>query len=577
VTLNEALALGNVRRGASPLRKHRLVCGFEPLHLATLLRAHLLKRLPGDVELQCGVYGDFLGNLAASTQSDAIAAAVVLEWSDIDPRLGLRSSGGWTSVAKAEILKSTLERYAFIETALAQLATRMPVGVVPPSLPFPPIGNTRAAQISAFELELAQQLGTFLLRISVLPGVRIARLSSVGDVLDARMELMVGFPYSVDFADKLAAAVAEVLWPAPVKKGLITDADDTLWRGIVGEVGPEAVSWSQDAHTQAHGLYQQMLGNLSDQGVLIGICSKNELSVVEAALGRDDLFVSPEIFFPIHASWGAKSAGIAHILETWNVGADSVVFVDDNLMELEEVRQAYPDITGVHFNGKDANVVWQLLEKLRDLFGKPVLVEEDQIRANSIRTNATIKKMAGGEYKSPEFLKSLDGTVTISWHVAPSDKRPLDLINKTNQFNLNGYRISEGDWQRALEDRATVIAIVSYADKFGPLGKVAVVMGRIQGDTLRLTHWVMSCRAFSRNVEHHTLHELFRQTGVEQMFFDVIATERNKPLQNFFREVGISQLGSEGGCLTRAQFTGADHARPHKVIHFTGEVANMTP
>ena len=139
-------------------------------------------------------------------------------------------------------------------------------------------------------------------------------------------------------------------------------------------------------------------------------------------------------------------------LKTWNIAADAVVFVDDNPMELEEVRRTHPGITCLRFPTKDAAAVWNLLGELRDLFGKPVLTEEDRLRQASIRASAQIQEMTENA-ASPEFLRTLQGTVTLDWSVDSSDKRPLDLINKTNQFNLNGLRIGEGEWHRHLENR----------------------------------------------------------------------------------------------------------------------------
>ena len=381
-----------------------------------------------------------------------MGAVVVIEWSDVDPRLGLRSSGGWSNDTKSHILGNCDQRYTHLETAIQKLAARMPVAVAPPSLPLPPIGNTIRAQSSPLELELEQQLAAFLLRLSRLPGVRILqRQRTESSGMDVRMEFLAGFPYTVSFADTLASSLVDVLYQPAPKKGLITDLDDTLWSGLVGEVGVEGVSWSQERHTQTHGLYQQMLGHLAGCGVLLGVCSKNELSTVEAALARKDLFLNPESLFPVHANWGPKSASIARILKTWNIAADAVVFIDDNPMELAEVEQAHPGITCVLFPKKDAAGAWNLLGSLRDLFGKPVLMDEDRLRQASIRASAQIQEMSG-DAASPEFLRTLEGTVTLDWSADSSDKRALELINKTNQFNLNGRRIGEAEWRRYLEE-----------------------------------------------------------------------------------------------------------------------------
>jgi FkbH-like protein len=574
MTLNQALAVINSRRESVVGGLYYLICGFEPLHLATLLRAHLLERCAGgkNLEVHHGMYGDLRGNIELAAQSSAIASAIVLEWSEIDPRLGLRSSGGWSNQAKSDILDNCLQRYANLESGIEKLAVRMPVAILPPNLPLPPIGNTIRAQSSVLELELHGQLAAFLLRLARLPGVRIVqppRMDAYHDAcLDARMELLAGFPYTVPFADALASALVQVLCPPVPKKGLITDLDDTLWSGIVGEVGVEGVSWTQERHTQAHGLYQQMLGHLAGCGVLLAVCSKNEISTVDAALARKDLFLNPESLFPIHASWGSKSASISKILQTWNIAADAVVFVDDNPMELAEVQQAHPGITCLQFPKKDAAAVWNLLGELRDLFGKPMVMEEDRLRAASIRASAHILEMTD-DAASPDFLRTLQGTVTLDWSSDSSDKRALELINKTNQFNLNGLRIGEGEWTRHLEDANTVLAVASYQDKFGPLGKIAVLLGSRHGAKVKVSHWVMSCRAFSRRLEHHTLDGLFQHSNAEEVEFAFKATERNQPLHEFFAALEIDPDPEGAYRISRSGFLEQRGDLPHQVSNLT--------
>jgi FkbH-like protein len=571
VTLNQALALIRERKGRGQKRVQFLVCGFQPLHLGTFLNAHVAERFPEDhVEVLTGLYGDFAGNLAKAADSPATGAAVAMEWADIDPRLGLRSSGGWSGQATHDIAAGARERCAQFAAAVERVAARMPVALAPPSLPLPPIGNTVRAQSSVLELELAVALDSFLLQLARLPGVRIAdrwrleQLSPGPARLDARMELMAGFPYSISHAAALGWSLAEVLYPRAPKKGLITDLDDTLWAGIVGEVGPDAVTWHQDSHTQLHGLYQQMLGHLADCGVLLGVSSKNEIAVARAALARKDLLLDAGVLFPVVANWGPKSIAVGEILKAWNIGADSVVFVDDNPMELSEVRQALPAITCLEFPKNDAAKLWAMLGELRDLFGKPVLLEEDRLRRSSIRATVELRE-AGADTSSPAFLRGLEGTVTLDYRKNPTDKRPLELINKTNQFNLNGRRISEGEWRRWLEADDVVTVVVSYQDKFGPLGKIAVFVGQRQGHCLGVLHWVMSCRAFSRRIEHHTLDGLFGSLPVEAMEFAFEPTPRNQPLQEFFQSLRIEKDAGGVYRLSHSQWLDRRGSLPHQI------------
>ena len=141
----------------------------------------------------------------------------------------------------------------------------------------------------------------------------------------------------------------QCLFPAPPKKGIITDLDQTLWKGILGDAGVDGISWSLDGKSQAHALYQQVLASLADSGVLVAIASKNDPDLVEAALQRPDILLPPSQIFPMEVGWGVKSDAVGRILETWNIGADSVVFVDDSPMELAEVAEKYPGIECLRF------------------------------------------------------------------------------------------------------------------------------------------------------------------------------------------------------------------------------------
>jgi FkbH-like protein len=571
MTFNQALTTVRESRENRQAKKHFLACGCYPLHLSIFLKAHLMRRLPDNsVEVLTGLYGDLSGNLTMAAQSDSIAAAVPLEWTDIDPRLGLRSSGGWSSEAENDIIARFDRRLNQLREYIAHLAGRMPVAVARPGLPIPPIGNTVGSQISSFELQIEHHLGCFLAQLAEIPGVRILHRQRIDALvpsnmrLDPKMELVSGSPFTVAYADALASLFSEVLHQQNSKKGLITDLDHTLWSGIVGEAGAEGVSWAQEDHAQVHGLYQQMLGHLADCGVLLGVCSKNNPSPVQAALSRRDLLLSAESLFPVYANWSPKSASVARVLDAWNIGEQDVVFVDDDPMELNEVQQAFPGITCLRFEGQDPSKVWNLLEQLRDLFGKPRLTEEDRLRRASVRVNVEIRE-SEAHLNSSDFLRDLDGHVTIDYRKSAAGERALELINKTNQFNLNGLRVSEGEWQQYLRQPDTMLAAVAYEDRFGRLGRIAVLVCSPAGTRAKVLHWAMSCRAFSRNIEEHILDSIFRQTSVDEIEFAFLPTARNGPLQACFKRLGAMEVDRGNVRLSRKQFASNCLFLPHQV------------
>jgi FkbH-like protein len=391
--------------------------------------------------------------------------------------------------------------------------------------------------------------------VRVVNPQRLDQLSPSQDRLDVKSEMLSGFPYKLKHADVLAGLLAQLSRCRVPKKGLITDLDDTLWSGLVGEAGPRWVSWSLEHHSQVHGLYQQLLASLAEAGVLLAVASKNDEAAVEEAFRRVDLILSREHVFPFEVHWSPKSESVGRILRRWNVGADSVVFVDDSPLELAEVKAVHPEIECLLFNRKDEQAVYDLLVQLRDLFGKDRISEEDAIRSESLR-RSEVPPIDGGE--PPEsaydaFLAGAGAVLKVSFKKSADDPRALELINKTNQFNLNGRRFTEGAWRARLGESDTFLLTATYADKFGPLGKVAIVSGRARGKTPSLDVWVMSCRAFSRKIEYACLGLLFREFGADAIVLDFVATPKNGPMQEFLAKFHPGPPGA-GVRLTREAF-----------------------
>ena len=541
-----------------------LACGCAPLHLKTFLHAHLQQRLPQrSVSVPEGLYGDLAGTLERASGPSLHAAAIVLEWSDLDPRLGYRSAGQWSLAATGDILKGVTAALARIAAAIGNMDRSVRIALSLPSLPLPPLFHTAGTQASEAELELNCLLAAFAAQISQRGGLavvnaqRLAEESPPAGRFDLKSDLLIGFPYTMAHADALAAACARLNVPPPPKKGIITDLDDTLWNGIVGEVGPEGITWDLSSHHHLHALYQNLLASLSEQGTLVAVASKNDPEVVKSAFSRSDLLLPASRVFPFEVHWQSKSSSVSRILETWNIGAGDVIFVDDSPMELAEVETAHPGIRCIQFPRGDYAAGLAMLRLIRDLCGRERITGEDTLRLNSIRQGAEFRRVAEEGAVSDNFLEQTQAVVTVDFAPSPEDARVLDLVNKTNQFNLNGIRRTEADWQAANRMSNAVVAVVSYEDKFGPLGKIAVLQGCRDGTVLYVNTWVMSCRAFSRRVEYQCLRVLFDRFGLTGIRFDFAATPKNSPLREFLgsllnaepsRHVALSLTDFESRC-----------------------------
>ncbi|HEX7362123.1 MAG TPA: HAD-IIIC family phosphatase [Bryobacteraceae bacterium] len=544
VKLAEALTITKMAPSGGADFPVLLACGFTPLHLLHYLAAHLQKALPErKVRVETGLYDDVCGTLEQFSQrfsnEPGQTCALALEWPDLDPRLGYRQLGGWGRRVEASILESVQAKLARIQAALTSAPASSKIALSLPTLPLPPGFHTAGWQASAAELALREAVQRFAAEMVLRPGVAIVNAQRLDMVspphsrYDFRSDLHAGFPYTIAHADALGAALAALMEPPAPKKGLITDLDDTFWSGIVGEDGHENVSWDLAGHSQIHGLYQQMLHTLADHGVLIGMATKNSPEIAEKGLARPDLAIPREKIFPIEVHWEPKSGSVARILKTWNISADSVVFVDDSAMELEEVRLAHPGIECIQFPKSDYAAGLALLDRIRDLFGKPRLSDEDTYRLESIR-QAQHFAVSNGTAASPEqFLAHVDAEITFEFNPPASDARVVELVNKTNQFNLNGIRYSDAEWHASLRRPGSFALAVSYRDQFGPLGKIAVLKGCSEGRQIHIETWVMSCRAFSRRIEQQTLAQIFHRFEAAEIVFDFKPTPKNKPIHDF--------------------------------------------
>ncbi|HYZ75240.1 MAG TPA: HAD-IIIC family phosphatase, partial [Chthoniobacterales bacterium] len=499
-------------------------------------------------------------------------ACVLMEWSDLDPRLGIRCLGTWRPTDIPDIVESARRQGERLARLIKRLGQTVPTFISAPTLPLPPLFITPGSRIQAAECELRAIAGSLVSTVATYPRTRIIspqrldEVSPFGQRFDPKAEISSGFPYTLEHASRLAELFATLIRDESPKKGLITDLDDTLWAGIIGEVGVEGIAWGTARGGHLHGLYQRFLDSLGAAGALLAVASKNDPGPVEKALGRSDMLLPRERLFPLEINWGPKSASVRRILQRWNIAQHDVVFVDDSPMEVDEVQSSFPDMQCIVFPKNDPIALWNLLRRLRDSFGKSAVSREDEIRLDSIRNGTTVSGTIEEAATSTDaFLRNADATLSFSFTTDSKDNRAFELINKTNQFNLNGRRLSESEWLSFLRSPRAFLVTASYEDKYGPLGKIAVVLGRRVGPTLHVDSWVMSCRAFSRRIEHHCLSYLFEKTGATEIRFDYVSTPRNAPLQSFLAEL-LDEPPTPNCSLHKAGFDAKVPALVHRVV-----------
>ncbi|MEV0245519.1 HAD-IIIC family phosphatase [Nocardia sp. NPDC050712] len=436
-------------------------------------------------------------------QSSMALSIVLLRAADLE-RFGALSDDLLTELA------------AEYPAAVRELAerTRKPVivGLLPSAAP--------EERLSAWERLVGE-------RLREIPGVAVlapqewTRLHPVGDPFDARTEALAHLPFAAEFqaavALTLTATVAAVLEPAP--KVIAVDGDDTLWSGTAGEIGAAAVVFDAPRLALARRLAQWRAA-----GTLLVLVTNNDADVVEAVLNRPESPLRSADFAAISAGWSDKTERLEAVARTLRLGLDSFCYLDDNPVEVARMRVRLPEVLSV--TCPPAGELESFLARLWPMV--PVAATaEDSARADFYQQEqARDTARAAAEFAT--FLDQLDLTVDVEPLTEATLERARQLVRRTNQFTLAAVTPDDLDRWRAEGEVWTATA----RDRFGDYGLISVLALRIDGDSLCLSGWQLSCRALGRGVEEQLLTwvaDRAESLGCATVRIVVDHTPRNEP------------------------------------------------
>ena len=369
-----------------------------------------------------------------------------------------------------------------------------------------------------------------VLERAMIPGSYVADLAPLAEELgdrwlDPRVEALSGTRLGNPACMHIARELACCWLPAaalPPRKAVAVDLDGTLYRGVLGEDGPDGVEF-----TPAHHGLQTRLAALRAAGILLALVSRNEQPDVEALFAaRTDFPLRLTDFSTIEISWDDKPRALRNIAERLRIGEDAMVFVDDNPGELAAVASALPVFT-VHARD-DAAGTAAALEHVSGLFRwNPS--PEDAIRAGDLRASELRHAIEAKALSADEYLATLRVQLTVLVGPRTHVARLADLSAKTNQFNLSLSRMSEADIAHRLErDPANVVAI-RLEDRLSDSGIIGLLVGSRDGATLRVDELCVSCRALGRRLESTMLTAALLAMASERAPDKVLFTPRKGP------------------------------------------------
>ena len=350
------------------------------------------------------------------------------------------------------------------------------------------------------------------------------------------------------------------------KKVLVTDLDNTLWGGVIGDDGMEGIQLgTTSAVGEAYRAFQQYIKKLSERGILVAVCSKNDHdTAMEPFRTHPEMVLKESDIVCFKANWQPKPENIKQIAAELSLGTDSFVFVDDNPAEIDIVKQWLPEVDCVHLGADPSEFIQRLAESR--LFECASITYEDTQRTRQYRSEQERSQLQSAVGDYDQFLASLEMVATVSPITSIDLPRAAQLINKSNQFNLTTKRRSEAELQGFLGDKGRYGMTVRLQDRFGDHGLISVVLAESQGESLVIDTWVMSCRVLHRGVERLLLNEVAALAGQAQsrsVHGKYIPTPKNDLVREHYVKLGFTR-GVESGAsigheLSLGGFTPLQH------------------
>lgn len=359
------------------------------------------------------------------------------------------------------------------------------------------------------------------------------------------------------FSEAGAARLAEHIWSGirstvtGPKKVLVLDLDNTLWGGVVGETGPMGVEIGDTAAGEAFRAIHLHAKELASRGVLLCVASKNNLDDAREPFEKNPaLPLKLSDFAAFEAHWEPKSVSIRRMAQTLSLGLDSFVFLDDNPAEREHVRQMLPEVTVVEVGEEPAHYV-QALEA-GQWFEAVGITAEDRERTEQYRAEAARREVQASFTNMDDYLTSLAMTGDVRKIDEADLTRVVQLLGKTNQFNLTTRRHAQDTVQEMLARPRTVGITVRIADRFADYGLVAVLIGVEEPGrdvpTLRVDTWLMSCRVIARTVEEFCMQSLMaaaESLGYKRIEGQYIPTKKNALVADLYDRMGFTRVSED--------------------------------
>jgi FkbH-like protein len=461
---------------------------------------------------------------------------ILIRFEDWQKYQGSSGRCGDSSCANHEMIGRNVQNLILALKSAAKRTTRPHLVCLCPASPSVMENASCSASFEQMEELMAAELndigGVYLVTTSEL-----ATTYPVAQYHDALADEIGHVPFTVTFFTSLATMIARrilALRSNPYKV-IVLDCDQTLWKGVCGEDGPDSIEIDLP-----HKALQEFMVGQHKAGMLLCLCSKNNEEDVFQVFDRHrKMLIRRDHILSWRINWKPKPENVRSLAEELNLGLDSFIFIDDNPVECARVQA---ECRGV--------LVLQLPQEADDIprflnhvwaFDHLKVTKEDKERTKFYKQNVMRKQFQKETLTFQDFLERLDLKVHISRMSRSQMARVAQLTQRTNQFNFTTIRRSEAEVQELYQSEKLECFIVEVMDRFGNYGLVGVMTLRIGTERVEVDTFLLSCRVLGRGVEHQMLARLgqiAKERGVTRVDVPYVPTEKNQPAFDFLDSVG---------------------------------------
>jgi len=356
--------------------------------------------------------------------------------------------------------------------------------------------------------------------------------------------------YSEEAAKNIANQITNLIISEkrPQKKCLVLDLDDTLWGGTIGETENKNIKIGKKGQGKDFFKFQKFIKNLNDKGVILAIASKNNQKDVKDFFHKNKkkMPLNLKDFTVVKANWEQKYKNINAISKELNIGKDSIVFFDNSKFEREQIKKFIPEVEVIEVSNKPRDFIKNLEESY--FFTKNKILKEDSNKKKQYKILEKAKKFKDTFKSNLDFLKSLKMKLLINKINKYNFSRCVQMINKTNQFNLTSTRYNEIQFKKYINSNNLNSFVISLSDKFGDHGITGLIItNKKNNNFVKIDLFLLSCRILGREVENFLINEIIiylRDRGIKKIQGIYYKTKKNFPFKDFYKKNGFRKLNN---------------------------------